>query len=249
MAERVARYYVDKFKSVKPAERQHISVKVMDDRIAIMVKSAGVASETDEGSYDAVSEFTKEEQQQIATVMEDGDALAELEDKEKPDGKEKFRPVFLSRNAISLSQDVQLVIRFYGEPDQIHETYDFVHACCFWTSWDKKLTLRQEALEAMLAKELRYRGSKYPLCSLFRMKKFIERGWHVNCGTILKICWNLQEFDLGDIAVLEEMLTGVDLAFFVQVIEALRQRNKETNAPDQERVDGLYLMELINKIF
>ena len=36
--------------------------------------------------------------------------------------KRKYFPVFLSTNAITLSDGIQIVVRFYGEPDKIHET-------------------------------------------------------------------------------------------------------------------------------
>src|SRR3546814_8968134 len=37
-----------------------------------------------------------------------------------------YRPVFMLTNAITLSDKIQIVLRFYGEADAIHENYDFV---------------------------------------------------------------------------------------------------------------------------
>src|SRR3546814_939057 len=54
-----------------------------------------------------------------------------------------YRPVFMSTNAITLSDKIQIVLRFYGEADAIHENYDFVHCTNYWTSKDANLTLRQ----------------------------------------------------------------------------------------------------------
>src|SRR3546814_2013322 len=45
-----------------------------------------------------------------------------------------YRPVFVSTNAITLSDKIQIVLRFYGEADAIHENYDFVHCTNYWTS-------------------------------------------------------------------------------------------------------------------
>src|SRR3546814_1364029 len=47
-----------------------------------------------------------------------------------------YRPVFMSTNAITLSDKIQIVLRFYGEADAIHENYDFVHCTNYWTSKD-----------------------------------------------------------------------------------------------------------------
>src|SRR3546814_13834921 len=80
----------------------------------------------------------------------------------------------MSTNAITLSDKIQIVLRFYGEADAIHENYDFVHCTNYWTSKDANLTLRQPALESLLCKELRYVGSNYPVCSVIRLSKFIR---------------------------------------------------------------------------
>nr|MCU0343906.1 T9SS type A sorting domain-containing protein [Ignavibacterium sp.] len=44
----------------------------------------------------------------------------------------KYRPVFISENAITLSDKVQLVIRFYGTPAEIHDNYDYAHCMCYF---------------------------------------------------------------------------------------------------------------------
>src|SRR3546814_19222919 len=61
----------------------------------------------------------------------------------------------MSTKAITLSDKIQIVLRFYGEADAIHENYDFVHCTTYWTSTDANLTRRQPALERLLCKELR----------------------------------------------------------------------------------------------
>ncbi len=145
-------------------------------------------------------------------------------------------------NAITLANKVQVVLRFYGEPDEIHENYDFEHCMSYWQSWDRQLVLRPASLEALLARELRYVGSKYPLCSIIRTRKFIQRGWSINAGQLLKMAMQLNALDLEDLAVLEDQLIGVDTAYFVEIIEKLKAR-------DTNRVDSAYLLEIIDRIF
>ena len=148
----------------------------------------------------------------------------------------------MSTNAITLSNRIQLVLRFYGEPDEIHENYDFVHCTNYWKSWDGELVLHQPALEALLARELRYVGSKYPVCSVIRLRKFIKRGWKVNAGQILKMCMQISALNLTDPEVLEDQLTGVDAAYFINVMEKLREK-------DPEKVNSAYLVEIIDRMF
>ena len=257
-AHEVAKYYVSRFK----AERKNgiecsISVMVEDgegdpDRIKIVVKSAGIASE--EGADKPYEYFEArpegEAAQYVSEIITDpGDIEDTYVETEKAalaagdeDGKPKYRPVFLSTNAITLSNQIQLVIRFYGEADEIHENYDYVHCTNYWTSWDGELVLRKDALEALLARELRYSGSKYPVCSVFRIRKFINRGWTINAGQILKMCTQISDLDLTDIDVLQDQLTGVDCAYFTEVITKLKDK-------DPQKVNAAYLVEIIDRMF
>jgi hypothetical protein len=183
----------------------------------------------------------------VGEVMQDPGDIQDTYDQtehqalEADEGK-PYRPVFMSTNAITLSRRVQIILRFYGEPDEIHKNYDFVHCTNYWTSWDKKLVLHQAALESLLAKELRYVGSKYPICSIFRIRKFIQRGWSINVGQILKAIIQISELDLKNPAVLEDQLTGVDVAYFTQLIAKLKEK-------DPEKVNSAYLVEILDRMF
>jgi len=159
----------------------------------------------------------------------------------------KYKPVFISNNAISLEGDVQLIFRFIGDAETIHENYDFVHCTNFWRRSDNHLELRSEALECLLSKELRYIGSKYPICSLIRTRKYIERGFTCTAGEYLKMAWQVSELDLSDVNVLREQLVGVDIHYFNLLINALVEKKKEEDddwSPSYE-----YVMEIINRIF
>jgi hypothetical protein len=227
-AETVAKYYVERFQK----ETGHpLALEVKDGRIRITT-SNGHRGET-AGNIETLGTDEIEDVYEQA----ENDALA-TED----DGKPPYRPVFMSTNAITLSNRVQIIVRFYGEPDQIHENYDFVHCTNYWSSWDDTLTLRQPALEALLAKELRYIGSKYPVCSIIRLRKFIKRGWTINAGQILKAVMQISELDLTDPKVLEDQLTGVDSAYFMQLMTKLREN-------DPEKVNAAYLVEIIDRMF
>lgn len=159
---------------------------------------------------------------------------------------EEYIPVFISENAITLSNQIQIVLRFYGEPDKIHNNYDFVHCTNYYIPSERKMVLNPKALESLLTKELRYMGSKYPLCSVIRTRKFVQRGWSINAGQYLKMCYQISNLDLNNIDVLKEQLIGVDTLYFLQVIDALRdKKNKEPNF----ELNNDYLSEIIDKIF
>lgn len=222
--EQIACYYFDIFKATNQAP-SGMEIVVTDDRVMIRIPSQGVASE--EGAESFYDEEPRED-------MPDDEM------------KGKYRPVFLSDNAITLSNKVQLVIRFFGDPDEIHKNYDFVSCTNYWTSKDNKLTLRPAALESILTKELIYTGSLYPLCSVIRTRKFIKRGWHINAGQYLKMCFQISQLDLTDVEVLHEQLTGVDALYFFEVIDHIRDRQEKD--PDFVLTVS-YLTEIVDRIF
>lgn len=247
----VAKYYVDRF---SPQAKAGIPCSIFvddarQDRIRIVVKSAGIASA--EGAEKPYEYFEAQPEGEgsryVAEVMDDPgdiqDALEQTKDEiAEVDRKPPYRPVFLSTNAITLSDRVQIVLRFFGEPDAIHENYDFVHCTNYWTSWDDALVLRPAALEALLAKELIYVGSRYPVCSVIRLRKFIKRGWTINAGQILKAVMQISALDLTNIEVLQDQLTGVDCAYFCEVISKLKEK-------DPTKVNAAYLIEIIDRMF
>lgn len=153
----------------------------------------------------------------------------------------KFVPLFFSPNAISLSNNVQIITRFNGTPEEIHKTFDFIHATNYFTFKEGVVT-NKEALESLLTKQLKYQGSLYPLTSIIRMKKFIKRGWNINAGEILKIMFQISELNLKDFNVLEEQLIGIDVAYFSKLIQILR------DAPD-EKITSHYINTVIDRVF
>ena len=241
----IAEYYVAKFNAanetksaVKPVEPFVLEERIqnckgiIEDRITIRIKSAGIAGEETSNVY----QYFESQPEDAAQAYVD--SIKESEDSTKP----KYRPIFLSTNAITLSNDVQLVIRFYGQPDAIHDNFDFAHAMCYYDYNQKNLVLPAEALEMLLSRTLKYRGSLYPVASIFRMKKFLERGWRITAGEQLKIAWQVSELNLKDQVTLQEQLTGCDAAYMHQLIEAL----KDIPA---DKIDSAYVATIIDRIF
>jgi hypothetical protein len=252
---RVAEYYVKRFE-VK--NHKGIACKIhvddqMPGRVRIIIKSAGIASaEGSDKPYEYFESAPERSAGYVGEIMTDpGDIQEAYDEAERAalstgndDTAEdkKYRPIFMSTNAITLSGRVQLILRFFGEPDQIHENYDFVHCTNYWTKRDGALVLRPAALESLLARELRYVGSKYPICSLIRLRKFIRRNWTINAGQILKMVMQISELDLKDVNVLEDQLTGVDVAYFIELINKLKEK-------DPDKVNSAYLVEIIDRMF
>lgn len=211
-----------------------------EKRISLFIRSNGVAVEDGESPVDDSSEPVVPDNPVDASGID----VQVVDDtvSEKP----AYRPRYFSSNAISLSDKIQLVIRFYGSVEEIHTNYDFVHCTCSYDYNKNSVNLPVHALEAIINKELFYMGSKYPLCSIIRTRKFIQRGWSINAGQYLKMCLQLNELNLKDLAVFKDQLAGVDSAYFERAISCIKKRKEE--CPDIE-IDNTYLFEVINRIF
>lgn len=212
------------------------SFKMDPDRVRIWIQSSGVVK-VDEGIE------TEEDGFNDTDDILDGSNLLENKSDEQ---KELFRPLFFSSNAITLSDGIQLIIRFYGESDKVHETFDFVHTKAYWTSWENNLVIPKEVYEAVMNKVLIYTGSRYPVASIFRLRKFLARGWTINAGQLLKISFQISQLDLSNIAVLEDQLVGVDSSFFSSMIHSLKNM--------QDKKEGFsfgydYIASIVDKIF
>lgn len=253
----VVQYYIDKFVDLAKSDLKPILQRCVWDengnrwrilgiedspkngeevRLRVFIRSQGAVGEDYDGAHTSDIEYKRE--------------IAKLGDRVKKNiekaSKERYRPVFLTNNAITLSDKIQIVLRFFGEPSDIHDNYDFVHCTSYWTSWDDKLVMPVRALEAIINKELYYIGSRYPLCSIIRTRKFMDRGWTINAGQYVKMCLQLNEMDLTNLHIFEEQLIGVDSAYFNSVIWAVQ---KEIESSEDCKVDSQYLIKLINDVF
>lgn len=158
--------------------------------------------------------------------------------------KDKYRMEFASSNAITLSDKVQVILRFTGNPEEIHKNYDFVHTTNYWTRRTGLVT-NVAALESILAKELLYSGSLYPLASILRTRKFIQRNWTSHVGNYIKMALQLNELNLFNPDVLRDQLTGVDMAYMQAVISEVEAKEKED--PSFE-FNAEYLCEIVDRL-
>lgn len=251
-AMRVAQYYLDHCKIV-----EKVSVKDMGDRVFVMIKSAGVATEEgtvgyayfESQSVEAVEEFVENNFQEIIDAINPGQCPKKAgrpkKGEEKKEEKKPYRPVVITSNAISLSDRIQLIMRFVGKPEDVVPRFDFVHTKMWW---DIQSGVHPDALAlACIAdnerKQLQYVGSPYPLCAYLRTRKFMKRGWYITAGDSLKIILQCAELNLQDVSVLEEQLIGVDVAYFHELIKMIKE-----GAANGKTIDANYVIKLIDEV-
>ena len=216
----VAAYYLNKFKDASNWKFDQPEA----GRVRIIIKSSGVAGTNEH-----------EEAEINAALKSSGNSS--LIDNHSDE--ERYKCKFVTENAITLSDQIQLITRFVGEAEEIHKNYDFLHATSSYDVKSGKLSIPDGVLECLINKELRYVGSLYPFASIVRIRKFVQRGWSINAGQVLKMAMQLNDLDLHDPQVLRDQLTGVDLAYFKQVLNSI---------PD-EKFTTAYICKVIDKIF
>lgn len=239
IARKVGRYYLNTM-SEKLGTTDYVKrVDTHDNErggIDLYIKSMGVVGDETKGT-DGYSYF---EHRDPKLVDEFFTAYA------KKLGKKETRPKhsvsFLSSNAITLNNDIQIILRFCGDTEQIHDNFDFVH-CTNWWSEETGVVYNPEALAAILERRLYYIGSQFPVATIFRFRKFIERGWRVTGGEMLKVAFDVHTLDLTDPRVLRDQCAGMDLAYFNEVIALL------DNRAEGEAIDRTYLFRALDKIF
>lgn len=194
-----------------------------DHKVICYITSEGVAGEEETSKASAGTE-----------------ANIEVEEDEVAD----YRPVFFTDNAISLKGKIQLVLRFWGEPEKIISSFDYVHCTNYFDRGEQNLHISKDALMSILNKQLKYVGSQFPICSLFRMRKYMERGYTISAGEILKMSFQISKLDLTDIDVLREQLIGVDTTYMIALVDRL-----ESAKEDNVNIDYSYVVQLIDEIF
>lgn len=231
----VLEYY--KVQDREKSEAVMISNPLDTGRVKMIYPSDGVIGDPEEARASEELGLSAEE---VLEELDEHKAEEVINKEKKP-----YHPVFISSNAITLSDKIQIVVRFYGEPEQIHDTFDFIHTKAYFDLSGIGLVIPKEVYECVTNKTLKYTGSKYPVCSIFRIRKFIKRGWHINAGQLLKMCLQISKLDLEDINVLEDQLIGVDSLYFMQLI---RQSRKQQEKGDFSLTTG-YVESIIDKIF
>lgn len=239
---RLAKYYTAKFEDIKILDGR-LKKTLIDDYNAIYSNNDVNDLAIDHNNSYAIS-LRNLHENQVKLYFEG--AKGGMKVNENADiEKLNYEPLYFSPNAISLSNQIQVVLRFIGNAEQIHKTFDFIHATNYFT-FDDGLIRNLEAMESILTKQLKYQGSEYPLTSIIRAKKFIKRGFNISAGELLKIMYQISALNLDNPDVLEEQLIGVDVAYFSTIIAALRNEYKKDN---DFKLTTEFFNNLIDKIF
>lgn len=235
----IGKYYTNQWNENHKNSKVFDIIKHEEDnkRLEIIVRSSGIVEEDKEieDEYNDEYDGTLPPKE----IIDEIDTVEELKN-------EKYRVKCITSNAISLSDNVQIVCRFCGTPEEIFENYDFIHTMQAYVRINDELLLNVDSLVSIMCKRLEYKGSLFPICSLFRLRKFLSRGWTISSIEILKMAHQISKLNLDDVNVLKEQCIGCDYFYMVSFCNALSEWRE--NNPNIE-FSNEYMFELIEKVF
>ncbi len=245
VARKVATYYLNTMRkdgNLTVSSQVH-KIAVVDNNsngVDIMIRSAGVVGDgIDIKDYDY---FESQDQNKIDDYFAEYVKRGETR---KIEGQPlKHIVSFITSNAITLQNNIQIILRFCGDVEEIHKNFDFAHCTNYWTQ-ETGVVYNVNALQHLLERRLVYIGSRFPIATMFRLRKFIERGYRVSGGEMVKIAYDISKIDMNDVRVLKDQLMGMDLAYFGEVISILRNGEKEGG----KELDRTYLFQVLNQVF
>lgn len=251
LCQKLTQYYVNKMKTTKEVlvlmrkEGETYEGGVGEEDVSrVSPKGLYVYTYIRDSGYVSESGIT-DNNDDIINEYEEGEKTPAERSNEKCEKGEEYRPVFITSNAVTLSDKFQIITRFSGEPDAIHRNFDFVHTQMYWTQEEGVVT-DTEALECVMNKRLVYVGSKFPFCSIVRTRKFMSRGWTIDSGQYLKMALQMNQLDMLDPHVLTQQLIGVDTTYYAWLIDEL---TKSEHLTDEGKIDNNHAMMLITKMF
>jgi len=127
----------------------------------------------------------------------------------------KVYPTYLSKNALTLSNGVQLIFRFIGEPKEVFSTFDYEHCKIYWRPNPLGLLLGSvhyegRSQESIAKNELIYTGNtRFVLSAISRLNNFIKRGWGISPSSLLSLALSVNKVDWSSREALEEELLGI----------------------------------------
>lgn len=137
-------------------------------------------------------------------------------------------PVFTSENSITFKRKssrsrkmwcVQVITRFDGQPQDIFNNFDFTVVTGAYTFSDNQFHFGDRFFQDLGARKLVYLGaSKYPICALWRTKKYQARGYSVPGSTIMHIALSIVRLEINTYKQLKEQLLGIDTMYLQDLL-------------------------------
>lgn len=125
---------------------------------------------------------------------------------------------------------IQLIKAITGDPLTVIKSFDFTVCQAAW-SLSSGFVFCTDFFQHLAQRRLVFNiSAEYPICSLYRARKFIKRGFHFSGIEAIKIGLTIQNLDLNNYGDLRKQLMGIDTMFLKDLTDSLAgQETKEYN--------------------
>lgn len=136
--------------------------------------------------------------------------------------------VFESENADSYESNgikFQVIKKVWGEPKDVIETFDFTIAKCAYDDAKDSFWMNQCFLQHLAQRVLVYciTPGSYPIASLWRMRKFIQRGFWMPAAEMIKLILRIRDVQIDNFGEMRDQIMGVDTVSMAPLLEALEK--------------------------
>jgi hypothetical protein len=142
--------------------------------------------------------------------------------------EEEFEFVFRTDNAITFKNDkikVQLIIMPENiglSNDELLSNFDFTIAMGLYDLVEDNFVLNDRFLRDVCSRELVFNAkAKYPIASMYRMKKFLKRGYKISGTEIVKMSLAIHGLKIETYRDLKPQLMGIDTLFLKDLTDLL----------------------------
>jgi len=119
---------------------------------------------------------------------------------------------------------VQLIKKLYGEPYKVISGFDFTICMAAYLPAINRIIIGDDFLYHLSGKELHYNIGNYPLASLWRARKYIEKGFKFPATELIKLALKMNEISIKSYRDLKEQLEGIDTLFLRELTDALLKK-------------------------
>lgn len=121
----------------------------------------------------------------------------------------------------------QAIKVYHGTPYDIIEKFDFTICQGAYDFLANDFYLGENFLKHLAQKRLVYTGlSEFPIASLYRLKKYIQRGFACSGIEIIKLALQIQRLEISNYGQLRRQLMGIDTLFLKELMDQLDAEKK-----------------------
>lgn len=147
-----------------------------------------------------------------------------------------LKAVFDTPNAISYCKNnrkIQLIKKFYGDPTDVLKRFDLTVCQCAYIPFpytsQNMFVMSDSFLEHLSLRLLVYNtNGDHPINSLYRVVKFLKRGYKVPAVELVKLALRINNLEINTYRDLKEELEGIDTILLKDFTDSLIDK-KENN--------------------